>query len=366
VSTLLSLSINGQANVGWKTIEVTRSMETLSGEFRLGLSDPWAVTEKVRQIFPGDSCKVRIGSSTILTGYVDEVNVSLDDKSHGLDVSGRDTTGDLVDCSAVHPTGQWSGLTLEAIATILCAPFGIKVRADVDTGAAFPKFAIQQGETVYEAIERMCRLRAVLAMADDQGGLLITRAKSIPSGITLKEGGLIKAIQGNFNARERFSTIYVKGQTQGDDNTPGQVSTKGLGSARDPEISRYRPLLVQAEGQATSSRCLDRARWEVAVRSGRSRKATITVQGWLNPNGQLWTVNTIVKVISATCGINANMLISELTFTVDDNGGQITQLTVVRPQAYQLLIEFELPPVKKKKGRKKNKKRKKDTEEFDL
>ena len=117
----------------------------------------------------------------VITGYVDDVSPAYSATGHDVTVDGRDATsqGDLVDCSAIHQPGEWrvSG-TLEAIVTILAKPFGIPVKAECDTGTAFRKFRIEEGETAFEAIERACRMRAVLAAGDGKGGLRIIRAGS--------------------------------------------------------------------------------------------------------------------------------------------------------------------------------------------
>lgn len=352
------LRTGGKDHGGWKSIHVTRSLETISGAFSLGLTERWADGQTPRTIKNGERCTVLLDGETVITGYVDAVKPSYDSTSHTLDVEGRDATGDLVDCSAIHASGQWSGLTLDAIATILCKSFGITVKTQVSVGEAFKKFNLQQGETVHEAIERMCRLRAVLAIADRKGNLILTRAGTARAGTALVEGRNILSASGEFDYKERFSTVYVKGQTQGDDNTPGAVSTRGAGHASDKEITRYRPLLVMAEGQANAAQCQQRAQWEVAVRSGRSRRCTITVQGWRQDNGALWDINTLVPVNSPMLGVNTDMLISEVSYVLDESG-QKTELTVVRKEAFELIRELEKP--KGKRGRKK-----KDEEAFAL
>jgi len=124
-------------------------------KFDLGYFYSWDGQEAL-PINDGDACEVRMGDDVVLTGYVDEAVDTLDDESHELQVTGRDKTGDLVDCSAIHSPDQWSGLTLQAIAAILCKPFDIPVKAETDTGAPFPTVKLQPGETVFAVIERLC------------------------------------------------------------------------------------------------------------------------------------------------------------------------------------------------------------------
>ena len=106
-----------------------------------------------------------------------------------LATSGRDKAGDLIDCSAINAPGQWNNQKLEKIASAIAAPFGISVSAEVNTGEAFKKFSIEQGETAYEAIHRLCKLRAVLCISDRQGGLLLTAAGNSRAATALAMAG---------------------------------------------------------------------------------------------------------------------------------------------------------------------------------
>ena len=72
-------------------------------------------------------------------------------------IRGRDRTGDLVDCSAATMPGEWQNELLDRIVQSLIDPFGISVTVDTDIGEPFRKFRIDEGETVFEAIDRACR-----------------------------------------------------------------------------------------------------------------------------------------------------------------------------------------------------------------
>ena len=129
-----------------------------------------------RVIRPGDACRVQLDGDAVIQGWVDVVTVDYDARGHTLSVRGRDTTGDLVDCSAATEPGEWKDARLEEIAAALCAPFdiGVTVADDVDTGEPFARFRIEEGESVFEAIDRACRFRAVLPRSDGEGGLILT------------------------------------------------------------------------------------------------------------------------------------------------------------------------------------------------
>jgi prophage tail gpP-like protein len=340
----VTLKINGKSFSGWESIRIERSIETLSGSFSLGVTDRWPGLSQKWEINGGDRCTVLIDNTVVITGFVDEDEPELDADSHDISVNGRDNTCDLVDCSAIHNPSQWIGQSLESIVRDLIAPFGIKLIVKAPTGEAFKKFSLEQGETVFEAISRLCRLRAVLAYSDGLGNLIITTAGTSPSAVALIEGKNIKSSKGTFSVKERFSEVHVKSQTQGSDDNPPSVTSGWKGAAYDKEVTRYRPLLIVAENQANAAQCQERAEWEVATRSGKGNRVVIKVQGWRQgpkTTDPLWQVNSLVFVQSSAAKANGQYLISSVVFTLDEDGGTVTELTLVKPGAFKLIREVE-------------------------
>ena len=88
---------------------------------------------------------------------------------------------------------------MQQIASDIAGEYGVQVRAQVDTGAPFLDFQLQQGETAFAAIERMARLRAVLVTDDEDGSLVITRAGKNGASTALVLGQNIKRGSGNFS-----------------------------------------------------------------------------------------------------------------------------------------------------------------------
>jgi prophage tail gpP-like protein len=175
-TTRVALAVDGTDWRGWTALEIVRSVERVAGGFALALTDRWTGHAEPRPIRPGMACTLAVDGEVLITGWIDDVEHGYDAQSRRLLVRGRDRTGDLFDCAAIHRPFEILGLKLGDIAARLCKPFGIEVKAQVDVGRPFPRFAIQPGETVWEAIERGCRQRAVLPMPDGSGNLVLTRA----------------------------------------------------------------------------------------------------------------------------------------------------------------------------------------------
>jgi len=340
----VELIVNGKRFGGWQQLSIERGIEQLSGAFDLSVTDKWnsPIGPMTADIKAGQDCEVKVSGTTVITGYIDAVRRSYDAGSHEISFSGRDKAGDLVDCSAIYKTGAWVNRKIEQIAADLCAPFGIPVSVQAATGAALPAFSIQEGETVYEAIERAAKMRALLVISDGLGGIVLTRASTARAPADLIEGKNILRADGEFNTADRYSDYIIKGQAQGDDNTHGAAVAHPSASSKDAGVTRYRPLIVLAEDQGGNATFAERALWERNVRAGRGTRATITVNGWA-AGGKLWQPNTITRLTSPLLGADHELLITSVRFTLEDSSGALTTLELARPEAYDTIATASAP-----------------------
>lgn len=331
-----SLIINGEIYEGWTEVSVTRDIERMSGAFELKLTDKWPNLERLRAVKPGFECTLNNGSDRLVTGWLDAVDVSISTGDHTITAIGRDKTGDLVDCAAVHAGGEWIDQTIEQIASDICQPFGITVIVDAAAGhEVIRKFKLEESETGFAAIERLCRIKGLLATSTPEGALRITSASNaVRISATLKDGvgGNVLAAQASFNHAERFSTYTVKGQADGFAMDGGTDAAGPKGVATDPGITRYRPTTVLAEETVDAAACEVRAKWEASVRAGRAKRLTSTVQGWYHAEG-FWRPLTQVSCDIEKVNLAGDMLISAVTNKISD-GGTTTELTLADPRAF--------------------------------
>ena len=115
--------------------------------------------------------------------------------------------------------------------------------------------------------------------------------------------------------------------------------------AANSQVTRYRPLIIIADGQADDRRCAQQAKFEASVREAKSKKVTVSVQGWRTEAGDLWRINQLVQVKSAWMRIDAIMLVGGVNFTISDSG-TITQLLLYPQNAFDVLPEIPPPTAK--------------------
>lgn len=326
----LSLRVNGALYRGWQSAEINLGIEQLASSFTMSITETsgkpaaWAIKT-------GDLCVLQVAGKPVITGAIDDREASRDDSGRSIMVSGRAKTADLVDCSAIHKTGAWSKAPLEQICTDLCLPFGIKIQVACVTGKPFPRFAIEQGESCFEAIDRACKLRGVLPMASPAGELLLTRAgkTSIYAPLDARRPG-IEVARLIDSLIDRYDHYIIKGQSPDEGETPTRAS------AADPLILRYRPLIIIADsGDGASYK--DRAYWERNVRRGRGQRYTATVTGWQHA-GQVWLPNYIVRCIDPDFALDESLLLAQVNLRLDNDGSR-ANLEFARPEAYELIGE---------------------------
>lgn len=328
----LALSVGGQRYSGWQSVRVSRGIDKLAGSFELQISERFDGLATVRPIRPGQPASVLADGETVITGYVDTVAPDYDAEMHTLHVSGRDATGDLVDCAAVHQSGGWQNRSLAQIAYDLVKPFACGLEVLADVGQPFARWRIEPGETVFENLDRAARYRGVLLTSDGLGNLVITQPSTATAPAALVLGENIERARGHSSELERFADYIVRAQQAGTNAIFGGAAAGPSGEALDAAVGRYRPTVIVAEGMSDAAGCQARAQWQRTVMAARARQVVYTVTGW-RAHGQLWQPNALVPVQDAFLGLDGRRLISRVEFVLDE-GGSRTELTVVPKHAF--------------------------------
>ncbi len=338
----VSLVVRGLRYEGWKSVRITRSIESLAGSFALDVSDrwgegaPWAIAEE-------DPCRVDIDETTVIDGYVDKRSLSASASSRSLSYTGRDKAAALIDCSAIVEAGtmsknKWtfSNVDVASLATEIAKPFGVKVSVQAGLGALLTedkKIVLHPGDTCFEVISRVAAAAGVLVVSDGAGGIAITRAGT-SRATSLVEGQNILTASVEYDGIDRFRRYLISSQIPGTDDASAEA-TRIQAEAVDEGVRRTdRILLIRPDkgyGIADSKR---RADWEARIRAAKSERVSITVQGWKQPSGALWPINALTRVkASQLIGVDGDMLISQVEYSIGD-AGQISQLSLVRPDAF--------------------------------
>jgi prophage tail gpP-like protein len=339
-SHVVSLDVDGQRFTSWQSVTITRSIEQASASFQLEAFEGSSAKSPI-VVRPQSAAKLTLSTNggapvTLIDGYVDDVTVGAGKDATSVSIVGRSKTADLIDCMDPDGPHRWTDTTVLGITQSLAAGYGVEVVAEVDTGRPLSRFALQQGETLFAAIERAARLRSLLVTDDAQGRLVLTRASTAKMTGGLRDGVNMLSSSCAYKGSERFGAIVCRGQRATDANTTPTDAATVTATAADASVGRRRVLVIRPEGRTDPAACLERAAWEMQTRYGRSIRVSVTVPGWVNAAGELWTVNRLQHVRIDRALLNSTLLIVSVTLTRSTDG-TTTTLELQPPEAFAQL-----------------------------
>lgn len=368
MSDVVSVCANGVDLKGWTDVSITAGITMAARSFSVGITFAWPQAKDVlTAVNLGDRVEVKIGSETVLTGYIFATPVSYDSNSVSVSIAGRSKTADIIDCcpiasavtkpassagspwtnaGAVPAAGstaqaqtpsvaQWKNKSIEQIAADICKPYGVEVVAETSTGDPISQHAIESGETCFESIGRLLRVGQLFAMDDEAGRLVFTEpgAKGIASG-GLELGVNILSGSAQRDAAEVFSDYVVEGQHAGTDEVFGSDASHLTAEATDSKSSRYRLIVLPQSGAMSSDLCRQIAQFEQRRRRALLKSVSYEVVGWRDSSGQLWRPNTQVHVKDDFLGIDELLLLAEVTYSLS-SGGMIARLNLAPIDAFK-------------------------------
>ncbi|WP_336947396.1 phage baseplate assembly protein [Asaia sp. HN010] len=284
----MTIKIAGRILETWTSCEVGRDLADIAGSFRIRYLDEvrsaallGGMSPEFAAIHDRDPVEISINGTVILKGWVDDINLMADEHTAEAIISGRDVTGDLVDCSAnpIGP-GEYRQINLETLVGHLTNPYQITLDRQIETGAPFTLVALEPGDTVMDAIEHHARQRGVLVTSNGVGGIVLTQAGTTRASDSLSFPGNVRGIEVRISSRNRHSDVWVKGQfksLQRPSKAVLDASAAPLSSAPtqppaapshrkvelasstryghwvDPEVTRFRPRVWMAKTQSGGS-----------------------------------------------------------------------------------------------------------------
>lgn len=280
----------------------------------------------------------RYGYHPVTTVYIDEIDEETEKNSHGIIVSGRSAARDIID-------SKWSG-TILGQPTLLEVLRQIAGEVGFDSGdvICLPTTEGDITKTVFSfSWENESPWAKLLTVADAQGfiitsnqlgGLYIEQpARSACSwGFAIEEGVNVRHPRRSESGAEQFHEYIVK-------------ASGNEARVTDPTCPNKRKMTINLTDFIIDQEQLNRrAKTEMLRR--RENKITCTLSGWGLTEEQIqklggtyhkeifWEVNLLIPVKLPSCGVNANMLISQVEYTADSRTFSC-DVTLVKPEAYR-------------------------------
>lgn len=326
----VTILAGGREWTAFERVQVQAGHDEAARSFRIDIAaepGPFATAWSFKA---GTPLEIMSNGSLLCRGYVDQYRPTISEhKRANIVVSGRSKAQDAIDSSAVHKTGRFKKKTVLEIAKDL-DKFGIGYSSD-EKLEPIPHYQIAPGETVHRCIEKLCRAQGLTLNGQPDGSVKITKGGRQTHAGALIEGRNIKEADADHNWTNRHSEVIVRGQRP---FAHGPEALEIEAIARDAAVNRYRPVVVIQDDDTDKDRAKKRAKNRRNREAGNSLKANVTVQGFRDDGGQIWTPGNLVFVQSPFLDIAQMMLVETAQFTQDRRQGSETTLSLVDPRAY--------------------------------
>jgi prophage tail gpP-like protein len=332
----------GQKYRYWDDVEVTRNFKEVVSEIRLSvaeISPQGARSWSSLRLKPGDPVSAYLAGTLVATGKVAVRQVAYDKNTHAVRFIVQSKVADLVNGTVEAKPGQYRKSNLKQIAGAVLGPYGIALAisgAPAGADKIFERVSVQVGESPFELIERLCRMRNLHLVDDAQGNLIASRGGDAVGG-DLQEGRNILSAQMVWREDQAVDQIKALGDEHGRDQKWGDEVRGNSATAKNPEYSGHRPLHILAEQPGDKQDMQMRADHEVDGNVGGMLTADITVRGWLRDDGSLWIehVGKNVDVFSPMLFPmdKLTLAIQGVTHKQNDKQGTTTTISLVLPRA---------------------------------
>jgi prophage tail gpP-like protein len=278
----------------------------------------------------GTAVKIQTnGDELLLTGFIDTKDPVIEGEDAYIELSGRSSSQDFIDGAAEHETGYFENQDPLQIAQAISSEYEPQWTSDQQLDK-IPQYKVQQGETCFRCIEKMVRDQGMTITGTADGNAMITKAGTKRQAGSIVEGVNLKRGRGHHNVANRHSKIIVRGQRPvGHDDENLQIEA----TEEDSAVQRHRTVIIVQDADTDQGRAQKRAKNRKDRAAGNSLKATVTMQGWHDDEGQLWEPGNLVWTESPFLDIAQDMLIEAVDY-IQNNKGTTARLSLVDPQAY--------------------------------
>jgi len=241
--------------------------------------------------------------------------------------SGDDSSDDGED-----DTGRFRDMTIKEIGDQITKDFDFKIIDKTSKGLdKVERFQLQNGETSYDALERIARSQNLFLIGSADGNIEIHDGPEKNTKIALVEGYWpVLKISVKISTKDRFQTTKVRGQRA---HSAKGEDLKVEAKVTDKSVKRKRTKVIIAEGDIDTKKARSRALNDVNKQQGDGTACTIEASGWYAPDGKLWRPMQLVYVNFPTVHIDQTMGIKQIVWNKEENGRTYTRLEMVDPKA---------------------------------
>lgn len=328
----IRLVIAGLEATGWDQVEIDSQIDTPA--------ENWSFTlfEKGGRALSADikgSAKVQVyyANQIILTSVADKISEAVSRDGYGLQISGRDLVGQLIDCSV--PIFNGRQITLEELINqfIKSGDLGsLFHKVNIQNNAWLKnKVSIEPGESIWDSLTKAAQITGQHVWLDPDGTLQIGDPFTNPYHVQtplrlmrpLDNSNNVLSLQYDNDVSNVFSHIKVLSQ---DGNATSILSETTAQTQYD--YNRLKIVsLGDVETEAEANTALEKIKKDNDLEA---HTLIANVSGWMI-DGKLWStgwyINLETNVLSRA---TAKWAVYGRTFSLDRKNGKTTKLLLKR------------------------------------
>jgi prophage tail gpP-like protein len=326
---VITINVGGMTYSAFTVAQVRAAFNEAARSFRVEVAAELGASATNAIFKTGTKLTIHANGDLLCTGFVDQKQARIDAYKAQITVNGRSNSGDLVDSSAKHDTGQFENKDPMEIGNEVAQGIGAKFTTDQQL-EKLEQYQVNPGESIFRLVEKMANQQGMTVTGTADGNAQITKAGSKRHAGGLIEGHNILSGTSDHNASNRHSEYIVRGQRpfgHGVDNLQIEAI------ARDKGVDRHRPIIIIQDEDTTKKRTKTKAKNRKDRAAGHALKATIDTQGFRDDGGKLWEPGYLVWVQSPFLDIAQDMLIESVTYMQSEQGS-IATIGLTDPRAY--------------------------------
>ncbi|MDV2438711.1 hypothetical protein QR665_04255 [Acinetobacter gerneri] len=360
----IKLVIGGFEIDSWEVAEVDNQLDTPAESWNLTLF------QEDGQLLPtsiqgGAEVQIYYGNELILTSIADKVSEAVSRSGYGLQISGRDLAGQLIDCSV--PIFNGRQVTLEELIGkyVLNGDLGSifhNVRIQ-DNSWLKNKVSVEPSESLWDAIEKAAQVTGQHVWLDPNGTLNIGDPFKNPYYVITKlrlnkpndSTNNVLSLEYENDVSRVFSQLQIISQ----DGEANHILSEGTAQTQYG-FNRLKILsLSDVETQAEADAALEKIKKD---NNFESHTLIVTVQDWM-VDGKVWACGWYVDLESNTLtNASAKWAVVGRTLNLDRSNGKTTKLLLKRqgdwanPLVHKEKVKIAKPKKKKKEDKKESSK----------
>lgn len=355
----VNVIINGTEYQDFTDVQVTKSIETLAGTFRIATTSSALINFPIK-VF--SECQILVAGTQVINGYIEKLTISYTDgNAHDITVSGRDRTADIIDSTVKDkPSNYNPPITLKAFTERVLKAYNLS-NIKVIEQTPIPEFKKNDsklsgtlGESLFDYIQRYAHKRQVLMTTNGDGNIVFLRAPTqrYNTHLILSENAPATILEAkiDYDTSKMFNEYICHAQenpTSGGDDTQYSISTKktsGIKSTSvkpviDDEVRNSRIYTFEADSSTNEETIEKRAKWEANFRRSQMKKWSYTIQGFIaKDDKKIWEPGYLIRVIDDFANTDSILLISSVIYQQNLAQGTRTVLKLVNKDSFTLTV----------------------------